>query len=85
MNDAASPLDCMAVSGLSEALTREVCEHYRSRPIARSTVFEALNALALTTAAVIYGTDAQQQARRFFELALARQLEEYDREKGIKQ
>ena len=62
-----------AVERLATELLAQLRDHYRRRPTSRESVFEALNALAITTGIVIEGVGADEIARDFFLRALDEQ------------
>jgi hypothetical protein len=70
MTDDASDLDDIAITGLRDAILKQVTLHYRSGPPSRDRVFEALNALANATAVILKGTNYDQDAHEFFDAAL---------------
>jgi hypothetical protein len=78
-------MDQMRVRALTVEIGESVSRHLGSGPVHSDRVFETLNALAVTAAMVLAGTDANPVARKFFIDALAGQLEAtmQERAKGL--
>ena len=76
------PLDRDAVEYLAAEFMDAIVAHYRSRPTARSTAQEILNALASSAALVIHGTGSDEsvdEALLFFHRAIDQQLEDLEK------
>jgi hypothetical protein len=65
MNEEDRYLDRDEVTNLSIDLLKAIRRHYDRRPRSRDTVFEVLNALAITAATVCSGTEDPAAIRYF--------------------
>jgi hypothetical protein len=78
------PVDGARVAALSEQLLTSVHAELAQQPPSRENVFVALNALAISTAIVLAGTEDSLEAQRFFHDALVAQVADLKRQAGDK-